>query len=230
MPQPVTANVSQSPNKPVVTIDVIIDTICPWCLIGKTRLDKALSERGNLHFKIRWHPFLLNPDMPENGMDRQDYISTKFGGENRGRRVYDAIRATGESCGIPFQFDKIERTPNSVDSHRLIRFAAKTGQDEDAVDKLFELFFIQGRDIGQRDVLIECASTIGLDTDAFSAYLDSNEDKKWVFEENANAHRMGVEGVPAYVFDERMIISGAQEPEVLHRLIDAAMERTGSTP
>jgi len=223
MSQSVTSNVSKSAQNPVITIDVIIDTICPWCLIGKQRLDTTLSKRPELTFKKRWHPFLLNPDMPASGMDRQDYINTKFGGENRGKRVYDAINDAGLKDGIQFQFNKIKRTPNSANSHRLIKYAARFGKDEQAVDELFQLFFIKGQDISDHDLLLQCAETIGLGGAEFSTYLNSDEDLKWVFEENANAHRMGVEGVPAYVFDERMIISGAQEPEVINRIIDAAM-------
>jgi len=226
MSQPLTTNVSKSTQTPVITIDVIIDTICPWCLIGKQRLDKALANRSELTFKKRWHPFLLNPDMPAVGMDRQDYINTKFGAGNRGKRVYDAIHDAGLKDDIVFQFDKIKRTPNSTNSHRLIKYAARFEKDEQAVDELFQLFFIKGQDISDHDLLLECIETIGLDRAEFSTYLNSDEDIKWVFEENSNAHRMGVEGVPAYVFDERMIISGAQEPEVINRIIDAAMETT----
>ena len=205
-----------------IHIDVIFDTVCPWCYIGKKRLEQALSARPELNVSMAWRPFLLNPEMPPEGIDRTAYLVKKFGSETRVRRIYGAIGDAGLSVSIDFAFDRIERTPNSVDSHRLVKLAARRGKTEQVVEDLFVTYFVKGQDIGDHQVLLEVANKAGMEKNETQRYLESNQDLDSVAEENAQAHRLGVNGVPSFVFDGPMVISGAQEPQVLARMLDAA--------
>ena len=202
---------------------MIFDTVCPWCYIGKRRMEQALALRPHVDIDLVWRPFLLNREIPADGIDRTAYLIRKFGSEARVRRIYGAIAQAGESVDIDFAFDRIDRTPNSVDSHRLIRYALLNGANPRIVETLFFEYFIEGLDIGRQDVLQEIGARDGLDGDAIGAYLNSEEDIDFVYDENTRAHRMGVNGVPAFVFNKKMIISGAQEPQILARMIDAAI-------
>jgi predicted DsbA family dithiol-disulfide isomerase len=204
-------------------IQMIFDTVCPWCYIGKRRMEQALALRPHVDIDLVWRPFLLNREIPADGIDRTAYLIRKFGSEARVRRVYGAIAQAGESVDIDFAFDRIDRTPNSVDSHRLIRYALLNGANPRIVETLFFEYFIEGVDIGRQDVLQEIGARDGLDGAAIGAYLNSEEDIDFVYDENRRAHRMGVNGVPAFVFNEKMVISGAQEPQILARMIDAAI-------
>lgn len=208
-------------------LDIVVDTICPWCFIGKRRLEEAMETSFGQPIEIHYRPFLLNPDMPDEGMDRQEYLSRKFGGEHRAERIYDNIRRTGETTGIDFQFGAIKRTPNSVDSHRLIRFSERHGgQDvtEQVVQHLYNAYFLNGEDIGDKEVLCDVAEKAGLDRDAVAAYLASDEDRSDIYRENAEAHRIGVTGVPCFILDGKYAIAGAQEAEVLRRMFQTAAE------
>ena len=202
---------------------MIFDTVCPWCYIGKRRMEQALALRPHVDIDLVWRPFLLNREIPADGIDRTAYLIRKFGSEARVRRVYGAIAQAGESVDIDFAFDRIDRTPNSVDSHRLIRYALLNGANPRIVETLFFEYFIEGLDIGRQDVLQEIGARDGLDGAAIGAYLNSEEDIDFVYDENRRAHRMGVNGVPAFVFNKKMVISGAQEPQILARMIDAAI-------
>jgi len=203
-------------------LDVIFDTVCPWCYIGKRRLERALALRPGAHVRINWRPFMLNPDMPPDGIDRTAYLIKKFGSETRVRRVYGAIGEAGQSVEIDFAFDRIRRTPNSVASHRLIRHAGRSIDVAPLVERLFEAYFIDGVDIGDTDTLAGIGEEFGLDRAQVKRYLDSTADVAEIYEENARAHRLGINGVPAFAFEGNMVISGAQEPEVLVRVLDAA--------
>ncbi len=204
-------------------IQIIFDTVCPWCYIGKRRMEQALTLRPHVDVDLVWRPFLLNREIPANGIDRTAYLIRKFGSEARVRRVYGAIAQAGESVDIDFAFDSIDRTPNSVDSHRLIRYATRNDADPRIVERLFFEYFIEGLDIGRQDVLQGIGARAGLNGDEVGAYLSSEEDIDYVYDENTRAHRMGINSVPAFVFNEKMVISGAQEPRVLARMIDAAI-------
>ncbi|MEK9673723.1 MAG: DsbA family oxidoreductase [Rhodospirillaceae bacterium] len=205
-----------------MNIDVIFDTVCPWCYIGKRRLEQALAERPGLTITRNWRPFLLNPELPPGGIDRTAYLVKKFGSETRVRRIYGAIGEAGHSVEIEFAFDRIQRTPNSVDSHRLVKYAGRQGYADEAVEALYVAFFVHGLDIGDHIVLADVAEEIGLDRSAVGAYLASGDDADEVAKDNSYAHRLGVNGVPSFVFDGPMVISGAQEPQVLARMLDAA--------
>ena len=186
-------------------------------------MEQALALRPHVDIDLVWRPFLLNREIPADGIDRTAYLIRKFGSEARVRRIYGAIAQAGESVDIDFAFDRIDRTPNSVDSHRLIRYALLNGANPRIVETLFFEYFIEGLDIGRQEVLQEIGARDGLDGDAIGAYLKSEEDIDFVYDENTRAHRMGVNGVPAFVFNKKMIISGAQEPQILARMIDAAI-------
>ncbi len=204
-------------------IDFLFDAICPWCYIGKRRLEQTLEERNDFEFQINWHPFLLNPDLPTGGMDRNSYLAGKFGSESRIRRVYGAIADVGLSVEIGFNFDTIRHTPNSIDAHRLIRFAGQEGKTECAVESLFEGYFVNGQNIGEAEVLVEIARDLSLDANAFAAHLDTDDGIAEIYDANARAHRLGINGVPSYVFNDHLVISGAQDPNVLGRMLDAAI-------
>lgn len=217
-------------DRPRLRIDIVFDTICPWCFVGKRRLDLALARRPNANAELCWRPFLLNPDMPPAGIDRGDYLETKFGGDHRTQRVFGAVKSAGEALGIPFDFDRIQRTPATIDSHRLIRFAEAANRQADAVEALFNAYFTEGLDISESDVLHDMAVRIGLDDEAVRAYLRSETDIASIFNENARSHRMGVNGVPCFVFNERFAIAGAQDVDVFLRLIDLAIESAAPVP
>lgn len=204
-------------------IDFLFDAVCPWCFIGKRRLEQMLADRPEMDVIIDWHPFLLNPDLPPTGVDRNTYLTSKFGSESRVRRVYGAIADVGLSVEIGFNFDTIRHTPNSIDAHRLVMFADREDKASLAVEALFDSYFVQGLNIGEADILIEIARDLSLDADAFAALLHSDEGIAEVYNANAHAHRIGINGVPSYVFNDHLVISGAQEENVLTRMLDAAL-------
>jgi predicted DsbA family dithiol-disulfide isomerase len=205
-------------------LDIYSDTICPWCFIGKRRLERALAERPQPGLSIHWRAFQLNPGMPPEGMDRRYYLEAKFGGVERAGRIYDMVRAAGASEGIDFAFDRIARTPSTLNSHRLIRYAAERGRQDQLLEAVFCSYFLGGRDIGSDDVLVEIAAEAGMDCDAARRYLDSDADVETVLSEDRIARRLGITGVPCFVFNGRFALSGAQEPEALFQLFDLARE------
>ena len=203
-------------------IDVFFDPICPWCYIGKRRLQRALGQRPAISAQLNWRPFMLNPDMPPQGMERQAYLLHKFGTEARVRRLLGALEVTGQSEEIGFNFDGICHTPATFDAHRLVKYASEHGQGEPVVESLFRAFFIEGRDIGLFDELSAIGRAAGLDGGALDAYLDSTLDCEWVITQNSNAHRLGVNGVPCFLLNGELALQGAQQPDILARLLDAA--------
>jgi predicted DsbA family dithiol-disulfide isomerase len=203
-------------------IDFIFDTICPWCYIGKKRLEKALQLRPELKVKPNWRPFLLNPELPTSGIDRTAYLIKKFGTKARINHFYSAIGEAGQSVEIDFAFGRINKTPNSVNSHRLIRFADSYDLAGEVTEALFLEFFINGQDIGDIEVLKNIGIAHGLNADDLSLYLKSNEDLNLIYDENIQVHRLGIDGVPSYAFNEKFLISGAQDPIVLSRMLDVA--------
>lgn len=205
-------------------IDIISDTICPWCFIGKRRLARTLALRPQPAVSISWRPYQLNPDMPAEGMDRARYLANKFGGANRADRSYDRIRAAGKEEGIDFHFERIQRTPNTVNSHRLVSFADRYGIQDAIVEALFTAYFIEGRDVGDLGVLAEIAAANGIDSTDAAAYLASDEDRTRIVAEDEHVRLMGVTGVPCFVIDERYAVTGAQSPEVFFQIFDLVRE------
>lgn len=210
------------PARARLQIEVVHDLICPWCYLGVRRLFRTLRRRPDLLFDLRWRPFLLNPDMPRTGMARADYIIRKFGGEDRARRLYVSIGEIGQSEGVLFRFDRIRRTPSSVDAHRLVRWAARYGRASEIAEALFAAHFTDGRDIGDVGVLADIAESAGLDPVTATLFLQGSDEIDAIHADNLRAHRLGINGVPCFVVSGRHAIAGAQEPEVIERLLDVA--------
>lgn len=211
-----------APPKARLTIEVVHDLVCPWCYLGVRRLLRTLRRRPDLLFDLSWRAFLLNPDMPRGGMARPDYVVRKFGGEDRARRLYGSIADIGRAEGVAFRFDRIHRTPSSVDAHRLVRYAGLHGCADAMVEALFATYFTDGQDIGDLRVLAGVAASCGLNEAAVRRYLAGEADTDSVYADNLRAHRLGINGVPCFVVAGRHAIAGAQEPEVIERLLDVA--------
>ncbi|GAB6053751.1 DsbA family oxidoreductase [Magnetospira thiophila] len=220
---------SQSPL-PTLHVDLVIDTICPWCYIGRSRLQKAVAQRPGLDIRIRIRSFLLNPNMPGEGMDQEDYMARRFGNEQRIARILDSIEEVGRREDIPFAFERITRAPNSLDSHRLLRLAANLGRQGEMADALYHAYFAEGRDIGDIWTLVDIASEVGFDPAITQPFLQGMTGVDDVLAENSWAHRQGINGVPAFLFEGGPALSGAHEPQVLLRLIDVAKELTATPP
>jgi predicted DsbA family dithiol-disulfide isomerase len=195
----------------MIRIDIVSDAICPWCYIGKRRLERALAAEG-ADIVVGWRPFQLNPDMPAEGMDRKDYLRLKFGSDSGGER-YKHVIAAGLEEGIPFEFGKIRRTPNTILAHRLIRRAEADGNQDALVEALFQAYFTRGADIGDVDTLADIAASVGAEWDAVRAYLASDEGDAEVRAEDRFARQIGIQGVPCFVIERQYAISGAQPPE-----------------
>ncbi len=197
--------------KPLV-IDVVSDVVCPWCFIGKRRLEKAIAM-SEVPVAVRWHPFQLDPTIPPEGKSRRDYLEAKFGTPERIAALHENVAAAGAREGIDFAFDKIEVSPNTLDAHRLVRWAAEDGHQEAVVDALFRAYFLEGRDIGNHDVLGKIAAGVGMDGARVAARLASDEDREEVSADIASAQRIGVTGVPTFILANRYGVVGAQAPE-----------------
>ncbi|WP_159999426.1 DsbA family oxidoreductase [Roseomonas sp. 18066] len=218
-----------SPPRPHLEIEVVFDLVCPWCFLGTRRLRRALQRRPELLADLRWRPFLLNPDLGAGGVHRQDYMARKFGGEERARRLHATMTELGLAEDIAFRFDRIQRIPASIDAHRLVRHAAQHGVADGLVDALFVAHFCEGADIGNHDTLAILAGEFGLERRGTLRFLASGLENDAVHAENLRAHRLGINGVPCFVMagphgqTSGHAIAGAQEPEVLERLIDVAI-------
>ena len=210
-----------------LSIDIVSDVVCPWCYIGKRKLETALARRaGNdaRRVQVRWLAFQLNPDIPTGGVDRRSYLEQKFGGPERAQQIYARIKAAGDEVGIPFDFERIVRQPNTVNAHRLIAWA----QDLDLkaadalIERLFRAYFVNGINIGDIDALATLAGEAGFDATAARAWLASEAGRTAIETEERRARALGVTGVPFFVFDQRLAVSGAQPPEVLLEAIEQA--------
>ena len=202
-----------------VRIDVFSDTICPWCWIGKRRLERTLEARADLDAEVTWHAFQLNPTMPAEGMDRKAYLATKYGGADNARAVYGRVIAEGARESLPFDFGAITHTPNTLDSHRLVRWAAgqPAGQTP-MVEALFDAFFAQGRDVGDPGVLARVAAEAGYDESGARELLAGDEGRAEVTREDMQARSAGITGVPCFILDRKVAVPGAVEPNVFLRV------------
>ncbi len=201
-------------------VEIIADITCPWCFIGLKRLQQALALRPSYGPTFQWRPFLLSPDLHDGSIDRHHYLTRVFGNESRIQQFQSAIDTAGTTVGIPFNFQNANFTPSSINAHRLILYASGHMSSLVVAEILFEAYFVDGRNIGELDTLTSLASTLGLNSDDARAYLESERGKQDVIEENTKIHRLGVNGVPAFVFEKRNIISGAQEPQALVNVLD----------
>lgn len=208
-----------------IKLDVLSDPICPWCYIGKTHLDRALAAEEDHPFVIEWHPFQLNPDMPEDGMDRRTYLENKFGGKDGAIRVYGQIAQHAEDAGIEIDFAAIQKTPNTVNAHRLIHWAGIEGKQNEIVDALFSAYFKEGRDIGDIETLADIADNAGMDAAVVTRLLKSDEDKQSIRDRDVHSREMGVNSVPTFIVGSRHAVPGAQPPELWTKVIKELREQ-----
>ena len=212
-------------------IDIFSDVICPWCFIGKRKLERALQEADVADVNLRWRAFQLNPDMPAAGMDRPVYLERKFGGQERASQIYARVADAGREAGIEFAFERIPRTPNTLDAHRLIRLASDQGRQDTVVEGLFQAYFVEGRDIGDHAELARLAQAAGLGAPEgdLSAWLAGDAQTEAVLGECARAHELGITGVPCFVFDGRYALSGAQPAEVFRQALQSVAAGAAET-
>lgn len=194
-------------------IDVISDVVCPWCFLGKRRLDAALDAL-DIEVFIRWRPFQLDPTIPPEGVDRHEYMLKKFGAE-RLKTIHDPLIEAGRELDIPYHFDKITRTPNTLDAHRLIRWSHTVNKQSEMVERLFVAYWSEGQDIGDRAVLAKCAGEVGINADQIAELLASEQDVEDTKKEIAHAANIGVTGVPTFILGQSYALAGAQPPAVL---------------
>ena len=211
-------------------IDFISDTICPWCFIGKRRLGRAMLLRPNISFDVRYRPYRLDPSVPKGGVDRAQYMAARFGVDGKLEEAHAVIAAEGLKEDITFDWAAIRRTPNTVDSHRLIRWAEAAGVQDDVVERLFIAYFENGEDIGDIRVLADIADICGMDAMEVAQMLEDDDDLALVQREDLIAHEMGVTGVPAMIFGNKLAVSGAREAEVLVSVIDRVTEMSSGEP
>jgi predicted DsbA family dithiol-disulfide isomerase len=211
-------------------LDIFSDVICPWCYIGKRRFEAALDKQPLPELELRWRAFQLNPDMPPEGMPRQLYLQSKFGGPDRAQQIYDNIRAIGETVGIDFAFDKIMVTPSTIKAHRLINMATTEGCGDAVVNELFQAYFLNGVNIGETGALVEAATTAGMDAERTRERLETDEASGEVLAESRFAYQNGINGVPFFIFGKRYALSGAQEPESFFPLFDLLEQGDDAPP
>ena len=211
-----------------LTIEIYSDLVCPWCYIGKRRLEQALDQlNGALQARITWRPFQLNPTMPKDGMDRATYLEAKFGSLDAFRQLEEHVVVAGAAEHIPFAFEKVVRTPNTFIAHRLVWYAEQQGRQDAVVESLFRGYFIEGADIGSVPVLGQLTGRAGLDAAAVGSFLQREEGATEVKAEEAAGHRLGIRGVPYFVINGSTSISGAQPPDIFVSAIQQARETVG---
>lgn len=216
-------------DAPAVPLDILSDPICPWCYIGKTQLDKALAAIPDHPFVIEWHPFQLNPDMAPEGMDRREYLERKFGGKEGAVRAYAPVVEHAEKAGLAIDFEAMQRTPNTLDAHRLIHWAGVEGKQTEAVDALFAAYFTEGRDIGDAEVLADIADSIGMDAAVVLKLLKSDADRDDIAKRDSHSREMGVSSVPTFIVANQHAVPGAQPPELWEQVIREIMSQIETT-
>ena len=197
-----------------IKLDIMSDPICPWCYIGKAHLDRALASEPDHPFVIEWHPFQLNPDMPEGGMDRRAYLEGKFGGKEAAVKAYAPVVEHAKKAGLTINFEDMKRTPNTLNAHRLIHWAGIEGRQTAAVSALFKSYFVDARDIGDLEVLSDIADGIGLDAALISRLLASDADIQSIRDRDAHSREMGINSVPTFIVAGQHAVPGAQPPEL----------------
>ena len=207
-----------APAEPVLTIDIVSDVVCPWCYIGKRKLEAALALPGAAGLpkvEIRWHPFQLNPDMAPDGISRKQYLEDKFGGPERAAEVYARVRAAGKGAGLDLNIDGISLQPNTLAAHALIAFGQQHGAGSAVKEGVLKAYFVENRFIGNIDVLGEIAAEAGLDAAAARAWVSDPAQLQAVADADAQARSMGISGVPFFIFNQKLAVSGAQDPATL---------------
>jgi len=202
-----------------VKLDIMSDPICPWCYIGKAYLDRALAAAPDHPFVIEWHPFQLNPDMPAGGMDRRAYLEGKFGGKEGAVKAYAPVVEHAEAAGLKINFEGMQRTPNTLNAHRLIHWAGIEGRQTAAVSELFKAYFVDTRDIGDAEVLADIADSIEMDASVVTRLLATEEDMQNIRDRDAHSRSMGVNSVPTFIVGGTHAVPGAQSPELWAKVI-----------
>jgi len=204
----------------MVKLDIISDPICPWCYIGKANLDQALLQFPEHPFAIEWHPFQLNPDMPVGGMDRRAYLEGKFGGKEAAVKAYAPVLAHAKTSGAHINFEAIKTTPNTLNAHRLIHWAGIEERQTYVVDLLFKAYFVDGRDIGNSEVLADLADTAEMDAGMIARLLDTDEDLQSIRDRDAHSRKMGISSVPTLIVAQQHAVPGAQPTEMWVKVIE----------
>lgn len=217
-------------DEPALTVDVISDVMCPWCYIGKRRLEAAIARLPDVTVQVGWHPYQLDPSLPKEGKDRATYLNEKFGGRANARSIYDHISEVGRETGIPFAFDRIEVSPNTKDCHRLILWARADGLQDEVVDLLFKAYFEDGADLSRSETLVAIAEKAGMQADLVEQLLETDSDLDKIEHQVDRARLMGVTGVPCFVIDGRFVVNGAEAPETLAAAIMHARETRSFVP
>jgi len=214
-----------------LTIDVVSDVVCPWCFIGKKRLEDALQLRPDIPVEVRWHPYFLNDWVPREGISRDEYLTTKFGSPERYKSIAGRVAQAARAEGLDYQMDKIARQPNTLDCHRLILWARNGGNAAKMKQRLMQLYFTEGADLTDREVLVKAAADCGLDPDLTRELLASDRDVDRVTQEAEQAKRAGIDGVPCFIFGGVLAVSGAQDPaylaDAMARAADEVEKRRG---
>jgi predicted DsbA family dithiol-disulfide isomerase len=220
MPSPISAAATELP------IDVVSDVVCPWCFIGKRRLEKAIALKPEISVTVRYRPYFLNPWVPRAGISRTEYLTTKFGSADRYKANAQRIVMAARQEGLAYNLDAIARQPNTLDCHRLIRWSGESGDPTRMEQRLMELYFTEGADLSDSEVLVGAARDCGMDADRVRQRLASDEDIESVSAEAEAAKTAGIDGVPCFILGSIFAVSGAQSPEYLADAIErAAAER-----
>ncbi len=205
-----------------LVIDVVSDVVCPWCFIGKRRLEKALALVPEIPVEVRWHPFFLNPWVPREGISREEYLTTKFGSVERYKDIAKRVAAAAAAEGLTYNVDGIARQPNTLDAHRLILWAGETGDAARMKQRLMELYFTEGADLSDPEVLVKAAVDCGMDAATVRARLASDADVERVTQAAEQAKEAGIDGVPCFILGGALAVSGAQAPDYLADAITRA--------
>jgi len=206
-------------NRRPIRIDVVSDVVCPWCFIGKRRLEKALALASDVPVEVHYRPYYLNEWIPAEGMSREEYLTTKFGSPDRYKDIARRVQAAAAAEGLVYAVEKMSRQPNTRDPHRLIRWAEGIGKAPEMKQRLMDLYFTEGADLSNEAVLVQAAADVGLDPEDVRAALDSDKDIAEIEQEVNAAKEAGIQGVPCFILDGKYAISGAQEPEALAQAI-----------
>ena len=204
----------------MIRLDIFSDPICPWCYIGKTRLDYALETRPDHPFQVHWHPFQLNPEMPPEGMDRRTYLENKFGGQEKAVKAYLPVIEEAAASGVEINLEAIQRTPNTMNAHRGIHWAGLESKQNAVVDRLFRAYFVEGRDIGENDVLCDVAAGAGMDGEMVARLLSSSADASDLLARDMDARSKGVNSVPTFLIANQHVVLGPQPIKLWQQVID----------
>jgi predicted DsbA family dithiol-disulfide isomerase len=212
----------------MIRLDIFSDPVCPWCLIGKTYLDRALESRPDHPFQIAWHPFQLNPDMPKGGVGHVDYLAGKFGGKERAIQMMLQVADHARKAGVEMAMDKVTRLPNTLDAHRLIHWAGIEGKQTAMVSRLFRAHWREGEDIGEAATLARLAGEVGMDAAAVARLLGTDADADDITARDRDARGKGVTAVPTFLIAQHYVVSGAQPPEMWQNVIDELSQKLSS--